>query len=212
MSLLFSECPLPAEIGDILKQDCPDNFGQIVKIAFWRKGAAPFTASTILLSATWATATAAADNTKVVVTNYLGVPITIPQSTVVEQTSDTNILAMPERQRLSNPNVTGSFRSMSADRLKEIDALSPYTQIQPGVTGLVGVFINTDNQIIYNKSRADLGFDIFGMAVTDNDAKPIVAGLNEAQLNFYLKGGWSRDAAKLSVVAFDLLNTYPVSA
>lgn len=210
MSLLFSECPLDETLTDITKQTCPEILGQFQKMAFWQKGAAPFTAITILLSATWATATAADDETKVVVTNYFS-NLIVPQSTVVEVASDTNILAMPERQRLSNVNATGTFRSLTGAKLAELDKLSPFTQIQPGVTDLVGVFINADNEVIYNKNRADLGFDIFGMATTDNDVKAVVAGLNEAQLNFYLKGGWSRDATKIAIVAFDLLNTYPAA-
>lgn len=210
MSLLFDECPLDAALTDITKQTCPEILGQFLKMAFWQKGATPFTSSSILLSATWATNTAADDATKVVVTNYFN-NLVVPQSTVVEVTSDTNILAMPERQRLSNVNGTGTFRSLSGAQLKEMDALSPYSQIQPGVTQLVGVFINADNEVIYNKNRADMGFDIFGLATTDNDVKGIVAGLNEAQINFYMKGGWSRDAGKLKVVAFDLLNTYPTA-
>jgi hypothetical protein len=208
MSLLFDTCPLAADTPDTTKQDCPTNYGQLVKMAVWQKGGTPFTTTTIITSAGWAAAVADTGADKVSVTNYL-TNLVVPQSAPVEQTSDTNINAIPELQYMGNVRATGMFRSIGGDKLVEIDAITPYSKIAPGVTQLLGVFINTNNEVIYNTGRADLGFELFNFVATDNDVKGNVGGLIEAQLGFYLLGGWSRGAAKLAVTAFDLLNSYP---
>lgn len=205
---LFDLCPLPAALTAITKQTCAENLGQVVKIAFWQKGATPFTSTTILTGAAWSTATALTTNGKVIVTNYMN-NVVIPNSTKVEQTADTNILAMPELQRGSIVNVTAESRSLNAAARVQLKGLTPYTQIQPGVSNLVCVFITIDNKVIYNDNTGNLGFDVYNFFVSDNDVKSQLGALNQTMIDFYLAYGWS-DKAAIGQAAFDLLNTYPV--
>lgn len=87
MSILCG-CPRGAEIGDILIDPCPENFGQIQKIIFQRllNGTAKnkfapnavATPTDPTLLATWTPLLAASDDTKVVQTPYLNAPETEP--------------------------------------------------------------------------------------------------------------------------------------
>lgn len=202
---LFDLCPLPEELTAIPKQVCPENLGQIVKLAFWQKGVVPFTDATILTAAGWAAAMA--DTQPPVVTNYL-TNLVIPQSAKVEVASDTNINAMPELQRGGNVNVTGMSRSINAEVRRAMKKLASYSQIQPGVTQIVVAMINTDNQIIWDTVSADKAFEAFNIFTSDTDVKAQLGSLNETASDFYLKYGWS-DNLKIEQMTFDFLNTYP---
>lgn len=206
---LFDNCPLPAALPDILLQACGLNYGQIQKVAFWQKGATPFTAITILTKAAWDTATAAADNTKVLVTNYV-TNFAIPNSAAVEQTSDTNINAMPELQRGGNVKGTFMNRSITPAQITAMQSLTAFSQIQPGVTNLVFAMINEDNKIIYNSNGGDLGIPVFNLFTSDTDITGTLGALNNVASEFYLKYGWSKNLA-VGQAAFDLLNTYPAA-
>jgi len=206
---LFDNCPLETPIGDIPLQVCGQNYNQIQKIAIWQKGATPFTNTSILTSAAWATATAATDETKVVVTNYL-TNFLIPNSTPVEVTADTNINAIPELQRGSIVKATFNSRSLSAAEIAAMQALTPYTQIQPGVSNLVCVFINADNKVVFNDNSGDLGFNMFNFFTSDTDMQAVLGALNMTASEFYLLYGWSKNI-KIGQAAFDLLNTYPAA-
>lgn len=202
---LFDLCPLPEELTAIPKQVCPENLGQIVKLAFWQKGVVPFTDATILTAAGW-TAAMEADQPPVV-TNYL-TNLVIPQSTKVEVQADTNINAMPELQRGSIVNVTGMSRSINAATRKAMKKLASYSQIQPGVTELVVAFINSYNQVIWDTVSVDKAFEAFNVFTSDTDVKAQLGALNETMSDFYLKYGWS-DNLKIAQMTFDFLNTYP---
>lgn len=204
---LFDNCPLTTPLATLTKQVCGQNYNQVQKIALWQKGATPFTTTTILTGAGWSTATAATDTTKVIVTNYLQ-NFNIPNSTPVEVTSDTNINAMPELQRGSIVKGTFNSRSLSSAQIEQLQALTPYTQIQPGVTDLVFCMINNANQVIYNANSGDLGFPIFNLFTSDNDMQAQLGALNMVASEFYLLYGWSKNMA-IGQAAFDLLNTYP---
>jgi hypothetical protein len=206
---LFDNCPLTIPLPSIPKQVCGQNYNQIQKIALWEKGQTPFTTTSILTSAAWTTAATATDATKVIVTNYL-TNFLIPNSTSVEQTADTNINAIPELQRGSIVKGTFNSRSLSADEISAMQALTPYTQIQPGVSSLVFVMINNANQVIYNANGTDLGFPIYNLFTSDNDIQATLGALNMVTSEFYLTYGWSKTQA-IGQVSFDLLNTYPAA-
>lgn len=204
---LFDNCPLTTPLATLTKQVCGQNYNQVQKIAIWQKGSTPFTTTTILTSTGWSTATAATDATKVIVTNYLS-NFNIPNSTAVEVTSDTNINAIPELQRGSIVKGTFNSKSLSAAQIAQLQALTPYTQIQPGVSQLVFAMINNANQVIYNANSGDLGFPIFNLFTSDNDMQAQLGALNMTASEFYLLYGWSKLQA-IGQAAFDLLNTYP---
>ena len=77
---LVCQCPAAAAITTIPKVTCPENFGQIQKVAFQRlvkadgtKNSFTSTAS-ILLLASWTALLAATDGSKVVVSPYINAP------------------------------------------------------------------------------------------------------------------------------------------
>lgn len=77
---LVCQCPAAAALTTIPKVTCPENFGQIQKVAFQRlvkadgtKNSFTSTAS-ILLKASWTALLAAADGSKVVVSPYINSP------------------------------------------------------------------------------------------------------------------------------------------
>ena len=77
---LVCQCPAAAALTTIPKVTCPENFGQIQKVAFQRLTKADgtknsFTSSaSILLKASWTALLAAADGSKVVVSPYINAP------------------------------------------------------------------------------------------------------------------------------------------
>ena len=82
---LICQCPAAAAITTIPHVNCPENFGQIQKVAFQRLkkadgtrnamvGAGTPLAPTINLLATWTALLAAADGSKVVVSPYINAP------------------------------------------------------------------------------------------------------------------------------------------
>ena len=77
---LICQCPAASAITTIPNVTCPENFGQIQKVAFQRLTKADgtrnsFTSSaSILLKASWTALLAAADGSKVVVSPYINAP------------------------------------------------------------------------------------------------------------------------------------------
>lgn len=77
---LICQCPAAAAIATIPNVTCPENFGQIQKVAFQRLRKADGTknsftnAASILLKASWTALLAAADGSKVVVSPYINAP------------------------------------------------------------------------------------------------------------------------------------------
>ena len=77
---LICQCPAAAAITTIPAVTCPENFGQIQKVAFQRLKKADgtknsFTSSaSILLKASWTAQLAAADGGKIVVSPYINAP------------------------------------------------------------------------------------------------------------------------------------------
>ena len=77
---LICQCPAAAAITTIPAVTCPENFGQIQKVAFQRLKKADgtknsFTSSaSILLLASWTALLAAADGSKIVVSPYINAP------------------------------------------------------------------------------------------------------------------------------------------
>ena len=77
---LICQCPANAAISTIPAVTCPENFGQIQKVAFQRLKKADgtknsFTSSaSILLKASWTAQLAAADGGKIVVSPYINAP------------------------------------------------------------------------------------------------------------------------------------------
>src|SRR6056300_1371793 len=72
MALNSCSCPLPTAIGDITPNSCPDNFGQIQKVIFQRRGFVfdGTVGKDITLLADWQALQVAVDDTKVQVSPF----------------------------------------------------------------------------------------------------------------------------------------------
>ena len=72
MALNSCDCPLPTAIGDITPNTCPDNFGQIQKVIFQRRGFVfdGTVGKDITLLADWQALQVAADDTKIYELNW----------------------------------------------------------------------------------------------------------------------------------------------
>lgn len=64
-------CPVPTYMTSIGTLTCPESFGQIQKLIFWRAGNHIDDVATTILLATWTALKAATDSTKAVVTPFL---------------------------------------------------------------------------------------------------------------------------------------------
>jgi hypothetical protein len=204
---VFDECPV-APLAPIDRKVCPFNVGQTQKIAFWRRGETPFTATSILTAAAWTAATTADE--PVVVTNKLN-NFTIPNSERVEATADTNALGMAELMRGSNPQASGEMRNVSPAEYGQLRGLIPASQIDVGDTDLVFALINSKNEIFYNPADASLGFPAYALFVGSPSVVAEYGGNSIATINWYVEDGWFAGGAK-GQIAFDFLRTYPVAA
>ena len=76
---IICECPVGASLGDITIDDCPQDLGQVQKIAFQRQYETGTTKNSIAdptILASWTPLLSAIDGTKVVSTPYLNAPET----------------------------------------------------------------------------------------------------------------------------------------
>lgn len=76
---MICQCPAGASIPALGTPACPENFGQIQKIAFQRlengeRGLNGFTSTTVLAKASWDAAIAAVDSTKIAVSPFVEAP------------------------------------------------------------------------------------------------------------------------------------------
>lgn len=119
-------CPLPASLTAIVAQACGIDLGQIQKLAFQRTQATPsFTEATILLLATWQALTAANDNTKIVITPFVGGdPIIEAGEAITSGGGDNSTLNGVEEITGVNPSVfSQTFNSLVPSTEKQLKAL-----------------------------------------------------------------------------------------
>lgn len=205
---LFDDCTA-VNPKKVPRRVCAFDIGQGQKLAVWLANKTPFTATTILTAAGWTAATTDATN-PVIVTNTIS-NFAIAGSERVENASDTNANAMPELMRAGNVLLSGMIRGMSPAEYEAYVSLTGFSQVDVGFTNLVGVIINSQNQVIYNKNSSNLGFSLYALFMGDPSVTATLGQLSESTLSTYLKGGWFKDAAK-GQIAFDFLNTYPTAA
>ena len=74
----YCTCPVPTYLGNIITtlSPCPEAFGQVQKLAFWRSGNSIASVATMAVLATWTALLAATGDTKVVVSPYIDNPTT----------------------------------------------------------------------------------------------------------------------------------------
>lgn len=200
-------CPPPAALADIPSQACPVRFDQIQRILFTRLTSTPFTATDVLLEATWTPRMTASDDEKIVGTpRFAGFTLPMPDPLKEGGNDNSTINGVPTLSGLPVVSITGLLlRNMNADVAKAIRALAGESALQPGETNLGAYFINRFKQIIYMKSGTDvLPFPIYNVILSDVGSE----GLNRDNthaLSFDLEPGWSQDFDMKSIVAFNPL-------
>ena len=145
-------CPLPIAILDLTPFDCPENFGQITKLAFQRIGT-PFpdsagVAGDIDLLASWTALKVAADSTKIQVGPFQENFI-LPMSEPIEEGGDDNSTTFGISVILGDGQVKaeGGHRGIPAVQLLELKQFIS----ESAIYGKLGVYlINEHGKIIGN--------------------------------------------------------------
>lgn len=189
---LFS-CPPQSALPAIPTFSCPTKFGQIQKIAFQRvQTSASFSASSILLAASWTARTAANDDTKIVVSPFL-LNVIVPQTEALyEGGNDNTTLNGVRRFRgLGSAAVTAELHGAPSSVFRALSTLTSESAIQPGQTNLWAYFFSGDtNKIIGDANGA--GIRIYNFSITDVGSAGFGAD-NIYNITFDLAPGWSEN-------------------
>ena len=126
---LICQCPAAAAITTIPNVTCPENFGQIQKVAFQRlvkadgtKNSFTSTAS-ILLKASWTALLSAADGSKVVVSPYINAPADSGGDARMTSGGNDDLGGIPEVLGGEPVQFTGSLRSIPQAVIKAMKPL-----------------------------------------------------------------------------------------
>ena len=143
---LICQCPAAAAITTIPAVTCPENFGQIQKVAFQRLTKADgtknsFTSSaSILLLASWTAQMAAADGGKIVVSPYVNAPADSGGDARRTGGGNDDLGGMSQVLGGNPVQFDGSFRSIPQAVIKVMKELMCEAQ-----AGNLGVFLFDEN-------------------------------------------------------------------
>ena len=195
MSLLF-KCPPGPYLGGIAPTTCPIKWDQTQKLALGRKSTNRFpNAGAFISQAHWQALLNALTDARLVITPYLS-NLVIPASEVLSTggNDNTTIDGVREITGVGFVTVTAQLKNVSAETANELRLIGSESMLSPGVSNLVGYFLQTDNAVVYDK-RATLvafeGFDIYNFVVTDLGNEGLNAN-TVVNISFDLKGGWSQ--------------------
>lgn len=143
---LICQCPAAAAITTIPAVTCPENFGQIQKVAFQRLRKADGTknsftnAASILLLASWTALLAATDASKIVVSPYINAPADSGGDARRSSGGNDDLGGMSEVLGGNPVQFDGSLRSVPQSIIKAMKEL----QCEANV-GNLGVFLFDEN-------------------------------------------------------------------
>ena len=143
---LICQCPAAAAITTIPAVACPENFGQIQKVAFQRLRQADgtvnkFTSSaSILLKASWTALLAAADGTKIVVSPYINAPADSGGDARMTSGGNDDLGGIPNVLGGNPVQFDGSLRSVQQSVIKVMKELQCEAN-----AGNLGVFLFDEN-------------------------------------------------------------------
>lgn len=180
-------CPVPTAIASAVTtlNPCPSDVGQIQKFVFWRRGQSIASVATAIIATTWTTLLAAADDTKAIVSPFLG-GVEIPPS---------------EAREFGGGNDTRWGASIRKGGGSVVVTASMYQEDQDVITALKALrceildvlFVNESNQLIYSDAgSAVAGFQVAANSLNVSDKG--IGGLDDADSNkitFNLKPNWS---------------------
>ena len=143
---LICQCPAAAAITTIPNVACPENFGQIQKVAFQRllkadgtKNSFTTTAS-ILLKASWTALLAAADGSKIVVSPYINAPADSGGDARMTSGGNDDLGGIPNVLGGEPVQFTGSLRSIPQSVIKAMKPLMCEANV-----GNLGVYLFDEN-------------------------------------------------------------------
>lgn len=143
---LICQCPAAAAIENVPNVTCPENFGQIQKVAFQRltkadgsKNSFSSTAS-ILLKASWTALLSAADGSKVVVSPYINAPADSGGDARMSSGGNDDLGGIAEVLGGEPVQFTGQLRAIPQSVAKALKSLSCEANV-----GNLGVFLFDEN-------------------------------------------------------------------
>ncbi len=143
---LICQCPAAAAISTIPVVNCPENFGQIQKVAFQRLRQADgtvnkfTTAASILLKASWTALLAAANGTKIVVSPYINAPADSGGDARMTSGGNDDLGGIPNVLGGNPVQFDGSMRSVPQSVIKTMKELQCEAN-----AGNLGVFLFDEN-------------------------------------------------------------------
>ena len=144
MSSLACQCPAATAITTIPNVACPENFGQIQKIAFTRlySGATKnsFSDTQIKVLANWQTKLAATDSTKIVVSPYVYAPADSGGDARMSRGGNDDLGGIAEVLGAESVQFAGQFRGVPQDVIAKMKPLMCEAQ-----AGNLGVFLFDEN-------------------------------------------------------------------
>jgi len=183
-------CPVPTALPDVVEGiPCYENFGQIQKLVFWRRGKSIASVATAELEATWIARLASATANKAVPSPFI---------------SGGSVVAGEPRQYGSGNEVIDGIPIIVGSESSQFEAMI-LRYDQETIAALKGlqceeldvVFINENGQFGYSDVGGEFqGFPIAGFFVSDLTL-PGYAEVNRNSLKFMLRPGWS-DTFKIS--------------
>lgn len=206
MNPLFT-CPAPTALATITAQACPERLEQVVRFLIQRKQTTPsFTATSILLAATWTPLLTATDSTKVIKTPLIPGVVIPPGELITEGGNDNSTInGIPRVSAIGFVPVTAQLNDANSATRLALRGLLSESAIQPGFTNLWCYMVNRFGQIYGKLNGSNVeGFPIYnvfaGTAGTEGFGK---AGITNFQ--FALEPGWDDGGALYQPTDFNAL-------
>lgn len=143
---LICQCPAAAAITDVPNVTCPENFGQIQKVALQRLTKADgtknsfTTQSSILLKASWTALLSANDGSKVVITPYINAPADSGGDARMSSGGNDDLGGIAEVLGGEPVQFNGQLRSIPQAVAKALKSLSCESNV-----GNLGVYLFDEN-------------------------------------------------------------------
>jgi hypothetical protein len=182
-------CPVPTALPDVVTDTpCYENFGQIQKLVFWRRGNSIASVATAELEATWTALLASTTAAKAVPSPFIsGGIVTAGESR--QYGSGNEVLD-------GIPIIVGSESSQFEAMILRYDQDTIATLKELQCEELDVIFINENGQFGYSDTDGFSGFPIAGLFVSDLTL-PGYSEVNRNAIKFMLRPGWS-DTFKIS--------------
>ena len=191
-------CPVVATMGSVVTSltDCPNEFGQIQKLVFWRRGQSLDAAASAVSATVWTAYLAATGDTKMLVSPLC--TAVIPPSEVREVGSGNEVLHGIPRNIGSQPSkVEGRIWQTDQDTITALKAIKDeYLSV---------MFINESGQLMYRlDDSAVKGFNIHSLWISDMATGSFSDGTYNL-FSFFLEPNWS-DYARVTAATTFLLD------